>query len=98
MVSRAGERQLQWQDGCVVSVCADSLGFSPSLMKSCEAVSLDVRSHRSLNSYHTALTSLATGYIPPKLILARAMNKPLGHIVHVLLTMFVSVFVFSVQI
>lgn len=98
MVSGVGESGLQRKDGCVVSVCTDGLGFSPSLMKACEAVTLDVRSCTSLNCYHTALTSLATGYIPPKLILATTTNEPLGHIVYVLLIMFVSVFVFSAQI
>lgn len=66
------------------------LGFSPALMKSCEAVTLDVRSYRSLNCYHTALTPLATGCLPLKLILACTTNKLLSHIVYVLLLMFVS--------
>lgn len=62
-----------WGWGC------DGLGFSPALMKSCEAVTLDVRGYRSLNCYHTALTPLATGYIPPKQILAGIRNKLQGH-------------------
>lgn len=66
------------KDGCVLSVCTDSLGLALALMKSCEAVTLDVRSYRSLNCYHTALTPLATEYIHPTLILACTTNKLLG--------------------
>lgn len=71
--------------------CAQTaLVYSPALMKSCEAVTLDVRGYRSLNCYHTALTPLATGYIPPKLILACTRNNPPGPNVYVLLLMFMS--------
>lgn len=35
-------------------------------MKPCKAVTSDVRSYRSLNCYHTALTPLAAGFIPPQ--------------------------------
>lgn len=61
--------------------------FLPALMKPCEAVTSDVRSYRSLNCYHTALTPLAAGFIPPKQILARTANKLPGHIVYVPLLM-----------
>lgn len=61
--------------------------FLPALMKPCEAVTSDVRSYRSLNCYHTALTPLAAGFIPPKQILGRTANKLPGHIVYVPLLM-----------
>lgn len=81
---------LQWKRW-VCGVCAHTgcLDFSPALMKSCEAVTLDVTGYRSLNCYLTALTLHATGYISHKLILACTTNKLLGHIVYVLLLMFV---------
>ncbi len=72
----------------MLSVDTHGLGFSAALMKSCEAVALDVRSHKSLNCYHTALTPLATGYTQ---ILACTVNKLLGHIVYVLLLICVCV-------
>lgn len=77
-------------DGCVVSVCTHGLGFSPALMKSCVAVTLDVTGYRSLNSYLIALTPHATGYISHKLIPVCTTNNLLGHIVYVLLLVFVS--------
>lgn len=64
--------------------------FSPAPVKSCQAVALDVRSHRSLNCYHTALTPFATRYIPFKLILVSTVNMLMGQIVVVLLLIFVS--------
>lgn len=64
--------------------------FSPAPVKSCEAVALDVRSHRSLNCYHTALILFATGYIPFKLILVSTVNMLMGQIVVVPLLIFVS--------
>lgn len=63
--------------------------FSPAPVKSCEAVASDVRSHRSLNCYHTALTPFATRYIPFKPILVSTVNMLMGQIV-VLLLIFVS--------
>lgn len=64
--------------------------FSPAPVKSCEPVALDVRSHRSLNCYHMALTPFATRYIPFKLILVSTVNMLMGQIVVVLLLIFVS--------
>lgn len=77
-------------DGCVVSMHTHGLGFSPALMKSCVAVTLDVTGYRSLNCYLTALTHHATGYISYKLIPVCTTNYLLGHIVYVVLLVFVS--------
>lgn len=77
-------------DRCVVSMHTHGLGFSPALMKSCVAVTLDVTGYRSLNCYLTALTHHATGYISYKLIPVCTTNNLLGHIVYVVLLVFVS--------
>jgi len=76
----------RWKDGDVTSVCTGGLAWFPALVKSFEAVTLDVSSYRSPHRYPTALTQRAAGYIRPKRIPACTWNKPLGPVVYVYIT------------
>lgn len=51
------------RDGRVTSVCRVDLGFSLAPVKSCKAVTLDVRGYRSLNCYLTYIAYTAHNLI-----------------------------------